>query len=164
MPSKPTDPNHLSISALSRKFDLDRVTVKAWITKAGIEPVSSKATETLYNLEDVEKILSQDELEEAKLRKLQAEADLKELQLAEKRGEYAPVADFAQLTHEWIGWLYQQSVKKVTSQKTLKAIQRTKNETEARAVLKKEVDAVFADFRANRHKILEQLNAKTSNS
>lgn len=154
----------LTVSALARGFDLDRATVMERLLRAGVKPVSERANEKLYNIEDVEKILSQDELDLEKLRKIKAEADLKELQLAEKRGEYAPVAEFAQLTHDWIGWLYQQSVKKITSQKLLKAIQRTKSEAEARALLKKEVDAVFADFRSNRHKILEQLNAKSSNS
>lgn len=156
--------NLQNISALAKIYDLDRVTIRERLSKAGIKPVVDGLRDKLFDVAEVDPFLNQADLEEEKLRKLRAEANLKELQLAEKRGEYAPVAEFAQLTHEWVGWLYQQSVKKITSQKTLKAIQRTKSEAEARALLKKEVDAVFADFRSNRHKILEQLDAKSSNT
>lgn len=100
----------MSISALSRFFKLDRATVRDRIEKAGVHAVSVKAKEKLYRFEDVDLVLSQSELDEAKLKKLEAEAELKELDLAVKRGEYASVAEFTEIVQRMMARFYQKTV------------------------------------------------------
>lgn len=102
--------NLFSISALSRKFKLDRATIRERLEKNEIKPHSVKSNEKLYLLEDVEFILLQSELNEAKFRKLDAEAELKELEVKKKLGEFASVAEFTEIVQRMMSGFYSKTV------------------------------------------------------
>lgn len=149
---KPSESNpfHYSISALSRKFKLDRATVRERLETAEIKPVAVKAKEKLYLLDDVQIILSQSEMNEAKFRKLDAEADLKELELQVKRGEYASVAEFTEIVQKIFGRLH----KKLAVQMPGRIALRLHNANSSsdvsdllKAEINKEFDALRHDFK-----------------
>lgn len=140
----------VSISALSRMFNIDRATVRTRIENAGIQAAQVAANEKLYLLDDrLEAIVKQDELEAAKLRKLELEADLKEHDLQVKKGEYASVAEFTEITQKIFGRLY----KKLAVQLPARIAGRLHNansSAELAQLLKteigKEFDALRSDF------------------
>jgi hypothetical protein len=97
----------MSVSALSRLFNIDRHTVRTRIENAGIKPNKTAVNEKLYELnERLEAVLLQDELDEAKLRKIQAEAEMKEHELAVKKGEFGSVAEFTEITQRIFSKIY----------------------------------------------------------
>lgn len=142
-----------SISALSRKFKLDRATVRERLEKAEIKPHSAKQKEKLYHLDDVEIVLSQSELNEAKLRKIDAEAELKELELKRKSGEYASVAEFTEITQK----IYSRLYKKLAVQLPARIASRLHNansSSEVADLLKREISKEFDDLRTDFTKYL----------
>ena len=149
-PITENNPLHYSISALSRKFVLDRATVRDRLEKAEIKPVSERAKEKLYRLEDVEDALSQDELEAAKLQKLQAEAKLKEHDLQIKRAEFASVAEFTEIVQKVFGRLHKKLAVQMPGRIALR-LHNANSSADVNALLKaeiaKEFDALRNDFK-----------------
>jgi hypothetical protein len=100
-----------SISALARRFKLDRATVRTRIEKAGIKAIEEKVKEKLYVLDErLESVLSEDEMEAAKLRKTEAEANLKEIEVRKKLGEYASVSEFTEIIQRMMSRFYSKTV------------------------------------------------------
>ena len=144
-----------NISELAKGFGLDRATVAKRLDEAGAKWVQGKVgNEKLYLLSDVQSVLSQDDLEEAKLRKLRADAELSEIKALEKKGEFASIVEFTELTHQWIGWLFTKFDKKFPDIIVTK-VAKAKNNPEAVATVRREVQAVFNEFRANPKKFLD---------
>jgi len=100
-----------SISALSRRFKLDRKTVRDRIEKAGIEAIEERAKEKLYLLDEkLESVLSLNEMDAAKLKKTEAEAELKEIEVKRKLGEFASVAEFTEIIQRLMSRFYSKTV------------------------------------------------------
>lgn len=140
--------NFYSISALSRKFKLDRATIISRLNKAAVKPASSRYNEKLYNLSDVELVLSKSPLDQAKLKKLDAEAELKELEVKKRTGEFASVAEFTEVVQKIFGALH----KKVAVQFPSKVgarVHNAKSQSEAVQILKTELNDIFDDLRTN---------------
>jgi hypothetical protein len=155
---KPPEPpensaNLYSISALSRKFKLDRATVRERLENAEIEPVQTKAKEKLYLLDDVEIALSQSEMNEAKLRKLDLEADIKELEYKIKSGEFASVAEFTEVTQA----IFSRLQKKLAVQlpgRIASKLHNANSSADVAAILKNEIAKEFDSLRENFQKYL----------
>ncbi len=149
----------LNVSEISRLYNLDRETVRKRLSIAGIEPQTETAREKFYLVTDElhEALLNEGdpELKAARLRKLTAEANLKELELTVKNGEFAAIAEFAELTHQWIGWLYAKLTIKLPKTAIPKIV-KAKDKNTAVYVLQKEIEAVFNEFRANPRKFLDE--------
>lgn len=138
----------LSISALSRHFNLDRATVSDRLARAEVKPVSEKASEKLYRLEDVEQVLSQDELDAAKLEKLQAEAALKKFELAVKQGDYAPVAEFAEAVSRIFGRLHRRLAVQMPDRMAGR-LHKAESQAAIARLLKDEIQKEFASLKAD---------------
>lgn len=147
-PQKPTENNsfHYSITALSKKFVLDRATVRDRLDEAGIQPVSVKAKEKLYHLDDVEIVLSQSEMNEAKLRKIEAEAELKELELKIKSGDYASVAEFTEIVQRIFGRLHKKLAVQLPG-RVANRLHNANSSADVAALLKTEITKEFNDLR-----------------
>ncbi|HEY8562805.1 MAG TPA: hypothetical protein VIL74_20675 [Pyrinomonadaceae bacterium] len=140
--------NFYSISALSRKFKLDRATVRERLEKAEIKPKSVKEKEKLYLLEDVEIVLLQSELNEAKLRKIDAEAELKELEVKKKLGEFGSVAEFTEITQKIFGQLFKKIVVQMPG-RIASRLHNANSSADVAALLKKEAGKEFDELREN---------------
>jgi hypothetical protein len=147
--NKEFSPFLYSISALAKKFKLDRATVVSRLDDAEIEPHSKRSNEKLYHLDDVEVILLQKEIDVAKLRKLDIEAQIKEHDLQVKKGEFASVGEFTEVTQRIFGRLYKKIVVQLPP-KLAKRLHNANSEAEVSAVLKaelaKEFDSLRSDF------------------
>lgn len=146
-------PNLMSISALSRKFKLDRATVAARIAENEIEPYSNKANEKLYILEDVEFILRQDEYEKEKLRKTRAEAEIKEHDLAIKKGEYGSVQEFTEVTQKIFSRLYKKLAVQLPA-RIAKRLHDANSAAELQDLLRNEIAKEFDSLRSDFTKYL----------
>jgi hypothetical protein len=143
------------------KYRVDRATVRVKLEQAGVKPVPNTMERGVwYDADEVEAVFNSEDIDEVKLRKLQAEAQLKEHELSIKKGEFASVAEFTELTHQWVGWLYKQTSSRIPAQKVLKQIARSKSEAEAKAILKKHVDEIWQEFRTGHLAILNSDNGK----
>jgi hypothetical protein len=79
----------LSISALSKKFLVDRTTVANRLEKQNVPIIQRRGNEKLYELtEEVRRLLDKDDKETAQIYKLQLEGQILEEKLARERGEY----------------------------------------------------------------------------
>jgi hypothetical protein len=146
-----------NISELAKIYGFDRATVSKKLDDAGIKPHKGKVgNEKLYFLSEVEPVLAQENLEEARLRKMRADAELSEIKALEKKGDFASVAEFTELTHQWVNVLFTKFDKKFPENVTAK-VAKAKNKAEAIAVVRREVQAIFNEFRSNPKKFL---NAK----
>lgn len=143
----------LSISALSRKFKLDRATVRERLDAAEIKPKTTREKEKLYHLDDVEIVLSQSELNEAKLRKLDAEAELKELEVKKKLGEYASVAEFTETVQKIFGRLHKRVVVQLPK-RIAGRLHNANSSAEVMAALETELAKEFNDLRSDFTKFL----------
>ena len=144
-----------SISALSRKFKLDRETVRNRLDSAGIKAKKTRENEKLYFLDDVEVALSQSELNEAKLRKLDAEAELKELELKKRVGEFGSVAEFTEIVQKVFGRLH----KRVAVQLPKRLAARLHNANSSGdllEILQSEIEKDFSALRADFKDYLEK--------
>jgi len=141
---------HYNISQLAKKFKLDRATIRERVELNEIEPVSTKANEKLYHLDDVEVLLSQSELNEAKLRKLDAEAELKELEVKKKLGEFASVAEFTEIVQKIFGRLHKKLAVQLPGRIANK-LHNAATAADGAALLKQEIskefDALRSDFK-----------------
>ncbi len=137
-----------SISALSRKFKLDRATVRERLEKAEIKPHSEKAKEKLYHLDDVEIVLSQSELNEAKLKKIDAEAEIKLLELKRKSGEYASVSEFTDTVQRLMSEFYSRTVVGLPARVATK-LHNANSSSEVAAILKAEMIKEWTNLRDN---------------
>lgn len=141
----------LSITALSRKFNLHRATVRERLVD--IKPDKITNTEKLYNLEDVEVLLSSEEKNAVQIRKLQAEADLKEHQLAVQRGEYASAKEFADITQRIFGKLRKKLAVQLP-RKSAKKIHKANSSSEVEEILITEIGKEFDNLRNDFRKYL----------
>lgn len=145
-----------SISALARRFNLDRATVRTRIEKSGIKPAEEKEKEKLYILDEkLEAILSEDELEAAKLRKTEAEADLKEIDVKIKTGEYASVAEFTEITQQIFSRLHKKLAVQLPGRIAIK-LHNANSSGDVAALLKAEISKEFDSLRENFQKYLGQ--------
>lgn len=146
--SETSDPFLYSITALSKKFKLDRATVRERLEAAEILPRITKAKEKLFHLDDVEVVLAQSELNEAKLRKLDAEAELKELEVKKKLGEYASVAEFTEILQRLFGAFYQKTA--IALPKRIASRLHNANSTaEVMEILQNEIKSEWKEFGEN---------------
>lgn len=141
----------LSITALARKFNLDRATVRERLVS--INPDKIEGAEKLYDLKAVQFLLSQDAKAKAQLRKLQAEADLKEHSLAVQRGEYASAKEFADITQKIFSKLFQKLAVDLPG-KNAKKLHKANSAAELKKMLQKEIGKEFDNLRDDFKKYL----------
>lgn len=144
--SETNDPFLYSITALSKKFKLDRATVRERLEAAEILPRITKAKEKLFHLDDVEVVLAQSELNEAKLRKLDAEAELKQLEVKKKLGEYASVAEFTEVVQQIFGRLHKKLAVQMPGRIANK-LHNANSAADVAAILKAELGKEFNELR-----------------
>lgn len=140
--------NLLSISALSRRFILDRATVRDRLEKAGIKPKIVKEKEKLFLLEDVEIVLKPSELDEAKLRKIDAEAELKELEVKKRLGEYGSVAEFTEITQKIFSRLYKRLAVQLPG-RIASRLHNANSTADVAELLKSAIENEFKDLRTD---------------
>jgi hypothetical protein len=144
----------VSILALSRIFNIDRVTIRDRIEKAGIKPVSVKINEKLYALDEkLEMVIRQDELAEAKLKKLELEGEKLEHDLAIKRGEFASVSEFTEIIQKVFGRLHKRVVVQLPK-RTSKRLHEANSSAELAQFLETELAKEFNDLRSDFTKFL----------
>jgi hypothetical protein len=139
-----------SISALARRFKLDRATVRDRIEKAAIEAIEERSKEKLYLLDErLESVLSLNEMDAAKLKKTEAEAELKEIEVKRKQGEYGSVAEFTEITQQLYSRLHKRCVVQLPG-KIASKLHNANSSAEVAAILKheyaKEFDQLRGDF------------------
>ncbi|HRJ90084.1 MAG TPA: hypothetical protein PLX39_15510 [Pyrinomonadaceae bacterium] len=151
-----------SISALSRKFNLDRATVRDRINRNEIEPHSIKAKEKLYLLSDVENLLSQTGLTDAKFRKTHAEAELKTLELKKKSGEFASIAEFTEILQAMLSNFYTKTVVTLPTRISAK-LHNANSSAQVGAILRDELNKEWKMLRENYPDYVNAGSKATSN-
>lgn len=146
----------LSMMGLARRFDLDRETVRKRLDEAGIIPVSEKAKEKLYELTPrLRSVLAKtnEKLDEVKLRKESAAAELAEIKLKEARDELVSRDEFLDLLNQIFGAMYQETAVRLP-QRIAAKLHKAKSSKDVHTVLKREIEKIFSDLRADHSKFL----------
>lgn len=141
-------------SELAKLFKKDRATVRTWLEEEGIEPTNSNKRNYLYDYDEAVAMVQRRTNQKWKETKTENEAKLLDVKLQKELGNYGSVAEFADLTQEWVKWLHNQLSIKMPKQ-VIKRIAKSKNEQDATAILQKAVDSIFNEFRSNPKKFLD---------
>lgn len=141
-------------SELATMFKKDRATIRTWLIEEDIKPTNSNKRNYLYDYDEATACIQRRTNQKWKDLKTENEAKLIEVKLQKELSAFAPVAEFAELTHQWVGWLFTKFDKKFPDI-IVNKVAKAKNKQEAVAVVKREVQSIFNDFRSNPKKFLE---------
>lgn len=152
MGSKTSPEKGYSVSALARMMGVDRRTLAARLRD--VEPLKSDARGKLYRLSDaIQGFISQPlqgaeavELAGVRGRKLAAETELTEMKLQKQRGELVQSADVRSDLTAALRDLYNRLA--VVMPQQLGPRLKAKTARQAEAILRAEVERVFAEFRS----------------
>lgn len=104
----------LSISQIAERCDLDRATTKKRLEHHGYKPISVKAKLKLYRFDVVMKAkltAKADVLTDIRARKETAAAEKIEIEVATKRGELVPAAEFLDVVQRLFGGQYKEQIR-----------------------------------------------------
>lgn len=147
----------MSISALAMEFDLDRITVRKRLAEANIKPTVERAREKLFDItpELVEALeVSTGLLDAAKLRKETAAARKLELQVAEAEGDLVRVSEFTEAVQKLFTNVYQEVAVRLPKRVATRLV-KAATPSDCTAILKAEMERVFASIRDNHEKYLK---------
>lgn len=142
----------LSISAIAKRCQLDRATVRSRLDDLGYDPdPTSTAKNQLFWFDDeVEFAIkaAKDTLTAAKIRDTRATYLLKELKLAEANGTLVPMAEAVEIVQRIVGTLYQELTVRQPKRIAPK-LARAKNVTAVKKTLKVDTDRIMKSLKAN---------------
>jgi len=144
----------INISELAKLFKKDRTTIRTWLEEEGIKPISKAKTNSAFDYELAKTAIERRLNLKLKDAKTEKEVELLTIKVQKEKGEYGSVAEFAELTQDWVKWLHNQLSVKMPRQ-VIRKVAKSKNETEAIQILQSHIDSIFNEFRANPKKFLD---------
>ena len=143
-----------SQTELAKHFQLDRATIRTRLEGAGVRPRNRNPKHIQYDFEEARIAIERAKDQEWKSLKVEKEAQILDLKLQKELGNFASVAEFAELTQRWVGWLYNKLTIRLPRTVVTK-IANAKDKNDAAFILTKEIESVFNEFRANPQKFLD---------
>lgn len=149
----------LSLTQLAARLHINRSTLSRKLS--GLKFVAGPKGARLYPLAEVAALLDEGkdpQLVEARRRKLEAEAGLAELKLRKERGEVVSTRDVREDLVEFIRTIYNRLA--VAMPQQLAPRLQAKTARQAEAILRAEVEEVFAELRREHARYLAEWDAE----
>lgn len=141
---------------LAEHFNLDRNTIRTRLKQAGVEPeAGSSARNYKYDFEKARLAIERPKESNLKNEKTEKEIEILDLKIKIQKGEYASVAEYTELTHQLVNWIFTKFDKKFPENVVTK-VAKAKNKAEAVAVVRLEVHTIFNELRSNPRKFLNE--------